>query len=332
MNAIRWDGARRLPEGCHAFAPLRKHVFSVPRMGWHGHAPLRGHERSAGREHGHATARGHATRLVRFTLVACGLLVFGVLACGTASAASWAERAATMNRKEISAGEAVQRGGDKDKDRRGRIAMRRIRPAMKSVDWDTDPTAIPSALVQFNKRTDLPVAIDNDGIDLATSEIFEYTVLYLTAHNAWSLNEKEVENLSRWLKRGGTLVLDDCYLRGSAFGECVKPEVARLIPAAEPTFLLKEDPRVSDVFKMLYPTPWPGEEGGFENRPWQYYLLDGRPAVLFTPNDDGCSWEYSTPPSASNPLGEPIGHGGDNRQREVVFQWLVNWMLFAFTH
>ena len=31
-------------------------------IGWHGHALLRGHERSADVEHGHATARDHATR------------------------------------------------------------------------------------------------------------------------------------------------------------------------------------------------------------------------------------------------------------------------------
>jgi ABC-type Fe3+ transport system substrate-binding protein len=34
------------------------------RGGWHGHAPLRGHEHSADGEHGHATARDHATRRI----------------------------------------------------------------------------------------------------------------------------------------------------------------------------------------------------------------------------------------------------------------------------
>ena len=259
------------------------------------------------------------------------LCVAGLLAA-PAPGGSWAQRAGQMSRKEISASQAARRGGDKEKNRRNKISMRRIRPAMKSVDWDTDPTAIPSAMYQFTKRTDLPVYINNDGIDLATDEIFEYTVLYLTSHNAWSLNGKEVTNLSRFLRRGGTLFLDDCYLRGSAFGECAKPEVARLIPGSEPIILLKEDPRVSDAFRILYPTVWPGEAGDFENRPWQYYLLDERPAVFFSPNDDGCGWEYSTPPTASNPLGEPIGHGGDNRQREVMFQWMTNLLLFFYTH
>jgi len=260
------------------------------------------------------------------------LLCLGFVLAGPLLAASWADQAGSMNRREISAGEAQQRGGEKDKDRRDKISMRRIRPATKTCDWDADPTALPSGMYQFNKRTDMPVYINNDGIDVATNEIFEYTVLYFTAHSAFSFNEKEVANLSLWLKRGGSLYLDDCYLRGSTFGESVRPEVARVIPGSEPAMLFKEDPRVADAFRILYPAAWPGEEGNFENRPWQYYVLDERPAVLFSPNDDGCAWEYSTPPTASNPLGEPIGHGGDNRQREVVFQWLTNVLLFFYTH
>jgi iron complex transport system substrate-binding protein len=37
-------------------------------MGWHGHAPLRGHDLTSYLAHGHATARGHATRQSDFAL------------------------------------------------------------------------------------------------------------------------------------------------------------------------------------------------------------------------------------------------------------------------
>jgi len=246
--------------------------------------------------------------------------------------AGWAERASTMNRTELSATEAQKRSASETQDRRNKLSLRRIRPAMAGVDWDADPTAIPYMHYQLNKRTDLPVYVNNDGLDLASDELSEYTAVYLTAHTAWSLNEKESANLARWLKRGGSLFLDDCYLRGSPFSDSVRPEVARLIPGAEPLWLLKDDPRVCDVFRMANPTPWPGEAPQFENRPWQYYLLDGRPAIFFGPNDDGCAWEVSTPPTASNPIGEGIGHGGENRQREIMYQWITDLMLFMFAH
>jgi len=244
-------------------------------------------------------------------------------------AESWAKRAEEMNRTELSADQARQRAASEVKERRNKIAIRRIRPAMPGVDWDADPTAIPYLLYQVNKRTDLPVYTDNEGLDLASDELFEYTILYLTAHTRWSLNEKEAENLKRWLERGGTLYLDDCYNRGSPFADSVRPEVSKLIPGAEPIWLLKTDPRVADAFRMVYHTPWPGE---MFTRPWLYFLLDDRPAVFFSPNDDGCAWEISTPPTASNPIGEGIGHGGDNRYREMVYQQVTNWILFALTH
>ena len=104
-----------------------------------------------------------------------------------------------------------------------------------------------------------------------------------------------------------------------------------MIPGAEPTMLLASDTRVTDAFKMIYATIWPGE-ANFENRPWQYYVLDNRPAVFFSPNDDGCGWEVSTPPTASYPIGEGIGHGGGNAQRETMYQWVTNFILYAYTH
>lgn len=249
----------------------------------------------------------------------------------TGWAESWAGRVGKLNATELSAEEAQKRKEGQEKDKRNKLCIRPIKPAMQSVDWNTDPTAIPYMLYQIGKRTDLPVHIDTEGLDAATDELFEHPVTYLTAHVRWGFNEKETENLARWLKRGGTIFLDDCYNRGSPFADCVRPEASKWIPGGEPLMLLEEDSRVSDAFKMIYPTPWPGR-AEFENRPWQYFLLDGRPCVFFDPNDDGCGWEISTPPSASNPIGEGIGHGGDNRQREVMYQWVTNWLLFAYTH
>lgn len=261
------------------------------------------------------------------------LLAIAVLltAASAGNAQSWADRVGRMNRTEISAQEAQKRSNREDDDRRNKLCMRRIKPAMPGVDWNADPTALPYMLYQVNKRTDLPVHINNDGLDVGSDDLFEHTLVYLTSHTKWSFNQRETENLARFLKRGGSLFLDDCYNRGSPFADSVRPEVAKLAPGAEPLVLLADDRRVADVFKMIYPTPWPGA-ADFENRPWMYFAIDGRPAIFFSPNDDGCGWEISTPPSASNPIGEGIGHGGDNRQREVMYQWITNWFLFVYTH
>lgn len=264
-------------------------------------------------------------KLITAILAAC------LLAAPVAAAESWADRAARLKSSGLSAKEAQQQSRRDDPDRRNKLAMRRIRPAMPGVDWNTDPTAIPYMLYQVNKRSELPVHVDNDGLDVGADGLFENTVVYLTSHYRWGFNEREAAKMTLFLERGGTLLLDDCYNKGSAFADSVRPEVAKLILGAEPRFVAEDDPIVADAFRMAYPTVWPGD-ADFQNRPWQYFLLDGRPAVFFSPNDDGCGWEISTPPSASNPLGEGIGHGGDNRMREIFYQWATSWMLFAYTH
>ncbi len=62
-------------------------------------------------------------------------------------------------------------------------------------------------LYQINKRTGLPVYVNNDGLDVGTPDLFEYTMIYLTSHYRWSFNEAEAENVAEWIRRGGTLLL-----------------------------------------------------------------------------------------------------------------------------
>jgi len=243
---------------------------------------------------------------------------------------SWVKQADQLKSRKVTTGEVQKLEGEEEKDTRNKLSMRRINPGKGAPDWNTDPTAIPFMLYQVNKRTNLPVHIDNDGLKVGTKELFENLIIYVTSHEGWGLDEKETEYVSKWLKRGGTFLMDDCYNKGSPFSDCVAPETGKLIPNAEAMVLLSTDPRVEDVFSMLYRNAWPGEN--LLGRSWLYFMLDGRPAVFFTPNDDGCGWEVSTPPTASNPIGEGIGHGGDNRLRELFYQWITSWMMYVYSH
>ena len=120
-----------------------------------------------------------------------------------ALAQSWAERARQMNRTEISAAEAQKRSQQSDEDRRNKIRVRKIQPALPSVDWNTDPTSIPYMLYQINKRTELPVHIDTEGLNCGKEDIFQETVLYLTSHFRWTFNDNETANLALFLKQIG---------------------------------------------------------------------------------------------------------------------------------
>ena len=268
---------------------------------------------------------------LQFNTATVALMAGIILLAPISFAGTWGDRAGKINSKELTRDKIRKLDSDEERDTRNKLTMRRIAPAAQGVDWDTDPTAIPFMLQQVHKRTDLPIYVNNDGLDVASDELFEHLVIYLTSHHAWSFNEKETENLATWLKRGGTLLLDDCYNKGSPFTDSVQPELGKMMPGVTGTLLLESDKKVTDVFSMVYKMPWPGESLDFM-RPWQYFLLDKRAAVFFTPNDDGCGWEISSPPTASNPIGDGIGHGGNNKQRELFYKWITNWMMYVYSH
>ena len=105
------------------------------------------------------------------------VLLLPSLAC----AQSWEERASRLNSTQVSAEDAAALAGTETQDKRNKICVRGIKPAMPGVDWNTDPTALPYMLYQINKRTDLPIYDGKPGLDVATDELFEHTVIYLTS-------------------------------------------------------------------------------------------------------------------------------------------------------
>ena len=270
--------------------------------------------------------------------VQCVLFLVIWLPVALAGESSWTRRAADGNREILTADDLSRISLGEPVDRRGKIVLRRIKPADPHIDWYTDPTAIPFVTYQFEQRTGLPTYTNNEGLNVATDEVFEFPLVYLTGHASWQFNESEVENLTKFVKRGGSILLDDCYIRRSTFTDSFVPEASKIIPGAEFGVVGAADPHTAELFRMCYTFPphqLPGTAvafGGIGTNNWQYALCDGRPAVVFTPNDDGCAWEVSSPPTASNPIGEGIGHGGSNEDREMIYQWATDWFLFALTH
>ena len=268
------------------------------------------------------------------TFVLSALIAPCLLPAPWAAAGEWTRRSAEGNRQVLTAKDLGKLPKAEEVDRRGKIVLRRIRPADGNIDWNTDPTAIPYVLYQFEQRTGLPTYVNNEALNVATDELFEYPLVYLTGHAGWQFNQAELDNLTKFLQRGATILLDDCYIRRSPFTDSAGAETSKLLPGSFLRPAVPTDPYVSDLFRLCYnfpPNQWPGGNPKYWNN-WQYALWDGCPAIYFTPNDDGCFWEVSSPPTASNPIGEAISHAGPNEFREVCYQWITDWFLFALTH
>jgi hypothetical protein len=248
--------------------------------------------------------------------------------------ADWLKSAADKKIRKFDGTEIARKDAGK-KDRRGKVVIRRINPQCKS-DWDNDPTALPYFTYQLKVRTngEYPVYTDNEGIRLTGNEIFDYPIIYFTSHYAWNFSDDEVENLKKYLARGGTLWLDDCTGSGP-FMDSVPPNVQRVIPGAELKLMLRETKEFYDFFTICYKLKrMPLLKEQFM-QPFQAAYLNGRPAIQVCPNDYGCSWEVSTPPTALNPLGNPA-HGDPTPTaqvgREEVYQLSINWLFYTLTH
>ena len=52
----------------------------------------------------------------------------------------------------------------------------------------------------LEEKFEIPVFINNEGLDVSKDDLFENTVIYLTSHKRWSLNEKETAKMALFLK------------------------------------------------------------------------------------------------------------------------------------
>ena len=263
-------------------------------------------------------------------------LLFIALALTPASAANWVKEGLNNETKEFTGGE-FPKEEEEEVDRRGKLAVRRIEPVGKGMDWDNDPTAIPALLYQVNKRTGMPVHINNEGLKIATDpELYEYPIIYITSHTAWHFTEQEAKRVGEFLKRGGTLWLDECQFGQGPFTEVTEAECLAMLPEGKMETMDPKNPKHQDLFKICYQfagMPQHARVGAME--PFRVMYYRGRPAIVFCPNDYGCDWEVTSPPTALNPLGDPA-HSKPTAKtqgsRENVYCFTVNWLLFTLTH
>jgi len=277
------------------------------------------------------TAKHDAYRLALLGLLAALLAA----PAQAVSESGWLQKGARKEVKEFTSSSKKAKRDD-EIDRRGKVTIRRLIPKCNS-DWGNDPTALPYLFYQLGLRTDneFPSYVDNAGLEITSDEIFNYPIIYFTSHFPFSFTDEEVQNLKKYLERGGTLWLDDCTGCGS-FMDSVPQNVQRIAPGSEMKLMLRETPEFFDLYNMVYRfdgVPMVGKEQFC--RPLQAAYVRGRPAIIFCPNDYGCFWEISTPPTALNPMGEGAhgftGEGGFG-VRDTVYRFSINWLFYTLTH
>jgi Domain of unknown function (DUF4159) len=110
--------------------------------------------------------------------------------------------------------------------------------------------------------------------------------VFFTGHKDFKLTDDEVANLRQYLQNGGAVWGDNSLPGyGSRFDVAFRREMKRVIPDKDKQF--EELPLTHPIFRGWFPTDKVPKGMNFYHEPIQHLDLDGKLAILYTPNDYG---------------------------------------------
>src|SRR5208282_4050823 len=109
--------------------------------------------------------------------------------------------------------------------------------------------------------------------------------IYFTGHKDFQLTDSEIENLRKYLQVGGAIWGDSALAGdGSRFDVAFHREMKRVLPDADKNF--EPLPMTHDIFtKSWFPISKVPTGMNYRADPVQIINLDGKLAVIYTPND-----------------------------------------------
>jgi hypothetical protein len=167
-----------------------------------------------------------------------------------------------------------------------------------SGDWDSAPLVPANLIHSLALYTDVPVVPEGVIVDLASTEIFRYPLLFLTGHLPVQLTAAEAANVREYVDRGGFLFVDDHnHDIDGAFHRTVTAELRRVFG--------EDDLRALPSEHELYRTFFVFENGppttSHELNGWGDGLVhdslfaierNGRIGVLYSNKDYASEWSY----------------------------------------
>lgn len=145
-------------------------------------------------------------------------------------------------------------------------------------DWYNDQDILPNIAIRLNEDLKTDFAPSEAVVKLTDSNIFNYPFLFMTGHGNISFNAKEVENLRKYLNRGGFLYVDDDY----GLDESFRREIKKVFP----DFELIELPVEHDIFHCFYESsngiPKIHEHDGKRPQAFAIFNPTGRMLVFYT--------------------------------------------------
>jgi hypothetical protein len=190
-------------------------------------------------------------------------------------------------------------------------------------NWRPRPTALRRLAWEIHKRTAVRSSLEPGVVKPTVSELSTSPLAYLSGDRPFTRwSESQVDALSRFLRLGGTLIVDPAHTPdGDVAG--LSESFDELLEAALPDASVKELQPGHLVFRTFYDVP--RALGRVEGTPGLIgYARGDRLAVIRTRHDLGGAWARD---NLGNWIHEVVPGGG--RQRESAFRLGINLIMYS---
>ncbi len=145
-------------------------------------------------------------------------------------------------------------------------------------DWYNDPDMLTNLAEYANKNIGTDFATDQAVVKPDDPKLFDYPFIFMTGHGNVAFSDKDIDNLRKYLERGGFLYADDDY----GMDESFRREMQRLLPNMD----MVELPAGHEIFHCCFDFPkgLPKTHEHDDRRPQAFGIFDstGRMLVLYT--------------------------------------------------
>lgn len=155
-------------------------------------------------------------------------------------------------------------------------------------DWYANiETSLPNLIAFCNEELGTNINPKQDVVEIGDRSLFNYPFVHLTGHGNIILNDREVQNLRKYLTSGGFLHIDDNY----GLDPFIRPQMKKVFPELDFVELPVDHPIFNQAYSFADGLPKIHEHD--ELRPQAFGLFyDGNLVCLYTFESDlGDGWE-----------------------------------------
>jgi hypothetical protein len=183
-------------------------------------------------------------------------------------------------------------------------------------DWYANPTALPNLIKFCNEQIHTEIVDRPAIVEVASTDLFKYPIVFMTGHGNIFFNDNAVENLRNYLTSGGFLHISDNY----GIDKYVRREFKKVFPNLE----FREIPIEHPIYNQSY---------HFKNGIPKIHEHDNKPAQgfgIFIDSRLVCFYDYET--DLSDGWEDGMIHNNSESVREKALKMGANILQFSFSN